>query len=71
MGNDSPCKDTSWQKKCKNAINVECDTNVDMKNIDGASFERYKLAKDEANNVIWNARGTIYKEVYEKSELLN
>ena len=30
------------------------------------SFERYKLAKKEAKKAVQNARGKMYKEVYEK-----
>ena len=30
------------------------------------SFERYKLAKKEANKVVQNAKSKVYKEVYEK-----
>ena len=36
------------------------------KNCDGASLERYKLAKKEAKKAVQNARAKVYEEVCEK-----
>ena len=36
------------------------------KNCDEVSFERYKLAKNEAKKAIQNVRAKVYKEVYKK-----
>ena len=59
-GGTPPCKHTSWWNgEVKAVIKIKRDSYIDLKkNFDRVSFERYKLAKNEAKKVIHELKCT-------------
>ena len=68
MGMTPSSKDTSWwNEEVKTTIKNKwiCYRNLG-KNRDIESFEKYKLAKKEANKVVKEARAKVYKDIYNR-----